>query len=48
MIKLISIVKQILMEGGNVFGTTTSIEKANIANKTNQFWLKDREVTIAP
>jgi hypothetical protein len=30
MIKLISIVKQILMEGGNVFGTTTSIEKANI------------------
>jgi hypothetical protein len=30
MIKLISIVKQILLEGGNVFGTTDSIEKANI------------------
>jgi len=30
MIKLISIVKQILLEGGNVFGTTDSIQKANI------------------
>ena len=37
MIKLISIVKQILMEGGNVFGTTTSIEKANIEPTVNMF-----------
>jgi len=37
MIKLISIVKQILMEGGNVFGTTTSIEKANIEPTVETF-----------
>jgi hypothetical protein len=37
MIKLISIVKQILMEGGNVFGTTTSIEKANIEPTIEKF-----------
>jgi hypothetical protein len=37
MIKLISIVKQILIEGGNVFGTTTSIEKANIEPTVNMF-----------
>jgi hypothetical protein len=37
MIKLISIVKQILMEGGNVFGTTTSIEKANIEPTVEKF-----------
>ena len=37
MIKLINIVKQILMEGGNVFGTTTSIEKANIEPTVEKF-----------
>jgi hypothetical protein len=37
MIKLISIVKQILMEGGNVFGTTTSIEKSNIEPTVETF-----------
>jgi hypothetical protein len=37
MIKLINIVKQILMEGGNVFGTTTSIEKDNIEPTIEKF-----------
>ena len=37
MIKLINIVKQILMEGGNVFGTTTSIKKANIEPTVEKF-----------
>ena len=37
MIKLISIVKQILLEGGNVFGTTDSIEKANIEPTVETF-----------
>ena len=37
MIKLISIVRQILLEGGNVFGTTTSIEKDNIEPTVEKF-----------
>jgi hypothetical protein len=37
MIKLISIVKQILVEGGNVFGTTTAIEKNNIEPTVETF-----------
>ena len=38
MIKLLSIAKQIiLMEGGNVFGTTTSIEKDNIEPTVEKF-----------
>ena len=37
MIRLIPIVKQILLEGGNVFGTTTSIEKDNIEPTVEKF-----------
>lgn len=37
MIKLLNIVKQILLEGGNVFGTTVSIEKANIEPTLEEF-----------
>lgn len=37
MIKLISIIKQILTEGGNVFGTTAPIEKNNIEPTLEKF-----------
>jgi hypothetical protein len=37
MIHLLKIAKQILKEGGNVFGTTDSIEKDNIEPTVEKF-----------
>ena len=37
MIQLLKIAKQILKEGGNVFGTTDSIEKDNIEPTIEKF-----------